>query len=114
MPECGGPEGPPGVFGCCRAEGSGLFADQVESAIAQLQRERPDLFNGTRVLNEDAYVQGVARVLEQRGFCSRQGGPSDEIAVKNSQGFSEQYDILLSSGFIRNGGYQVTCRPARF
>ena len=114
MPECGAAEDPPGVFGCCRAEPVPSFADQVEQAITQLQRDRPNLFNGTRVLNEDAYVQGVARILEQRGFCSRQGAPSDEIAVKNSQGFSEQYDILLSSGFIRNGGYQVTCRPARF
>jgi len=114
MPECGGPEGPPGVYGCCRGEAAQVFADQVEQAIAQLQRERPDLFNGTRVLSEDAYVQGVARLLEQRGFCSRQGAPSDEIGMKNSQGFSEQYDILLSSGNIRNGGYTMTCRPARF
>jgi hypothetical protein len=114
MPECGAPEGPPGVFGCCRSEGQQIFADQVETAIAQLQRSRPDLFNGNRVLDANAYVQGVARILEQMGFCSKPGAPEDEIGVKNSNGVSEQYDILLSSGSIRNGGYQVTCRPARF
>jgi len=114
MPECGGPEGPTGVFGCCRGEGTQVFADQVEQAIAQIQREQPGLFNGNRVLNANAYVQGVARILEQRGLCSRQGAPEDEVAVKSANTFSEQYDILLSDGFIRNGGYTVTCRPARF
>lgn len=114
MPECGGPEGPAGVFGCCRGEGTQVFADPVEQAIAQIQREQPGLFSGNRVLNANAYVQGVARILEQRGLCSRQGGPEDEVAVKSTNNFSEQYDILLSDGFIRNGGYTVTCRPARF
>ena len=114
MPECGGPEDPAGVYGCCTKEGNSLFLDTVDTAIAQNQREQPNLFSGDRVLNPNAYVQGVARILETRGFCARQGGPEDEVAVKNSNGFSEQFDILFSSGIVRTGGYTVTCRPARF
>ena len=115
MPECGKAEGPPGVFGCCREESAQLFASQVDAAITQLQRDRPSLFSGERVLDANAYVQGVAQVLEQRyGLCARQGGPEDEVGVKNSNSFSEQYDILFGNGTIRHNGYTVTCRPARF
>lgn len=114
MRECGGPEGPAGVYGCCRAESGQLFAEVVDQAIAQIQRERPSLFSGNRVLDDDAYVQGVARILEQRGYCARQGGPEDEVGIKSSNSFSEQYDILFGNGTVRTGGYTVTCRPARF
>jgi hypothetical protein len=114
MPECGGPEGPDGVFGCCQKEDAQVFVGQVDAAIAQLRRERPDLFDGNRVLNANAYVRGVAALLSQQGFCSQQGGPDDEVGVKTSNGFSEQYDILFANGTVRTGGYTVTCRPARF
>lgn len=115
MPECGAAEGPKGVWGCCREERTQVFADAVEAAIEKIQRERPELFNGDRPKDENAYVQGVARILERDfGYCSKQGGPEDEIGVKNANGWSEQYDILLSNGRIRHYGYTVTCRPARF
>jgi len=112
-PECGAAEGPAGVWGCCTAERSS-FDDVVESAIQQFQVLRPDLFDGEKVKNEDAYVQGVAGVLNSMGYCASQGGPADEIGIKNSNGFNDQYDIHLSNGYIRHHGYQVTCRPARF
>ena len=90
------------------------MAAQVDAAIAQIQREQPQLFRGSQVLNSDAYVQGVARILVQRGFCAQQGGPEDEVGIKSSNGFSEQYDIEYGDGTVRTEGYQVTCRPARF
>ena len=115
MPECGRPEGPRGVFGCCREDNSQVFVSQVDQAIEQIKRERPDLLDGQRVRDEDAYVQAVARILEQRfGLCAKQGGPSDEVGVKNSNSFSEQYDIVLGNGNARPAGQTVTCRPARF
>ena len=115
MPECGGPEGPPGVYGCCQHTDVGQFAAQVDASITQLQAERPDIFSGNRVLNESAYVQGVARILEQRhGLCSRPGGPSDEVGVKASNSYNEQYDILFSNGTVRMQGIVVSCRPSRF
>lgn len=114
MPECGRPEGPAGVFGCCRAETTQVFVGAVDAAIARVRRERPDLVDGDRVRDEDGFVQAVARALEQTGLCARQGGPADEVGVKNSNSFSEQYDIVFGNGTVRSGGYTVTCRPARF
>ena len=101
------PEGSP-----CRAE-TPSFQVQIESAQAEVQRNRPDLFEGGRVRSEDAYVQEVARVLRTRGLCAAQGGPKDEVAVKNTNDWNDQYDIVLSSGQTWTS-YQVTCRPSRF
>jgi hypothetical protein len=101
------PEGSP-----CRAE-SPAFQVQVEAAQAEVRRNRPDLFEGNRVRSEDAYVQEVARVLRTRGLCASQGGPKDEVAVKNTNDWNDQYDIVLGSGETWTS-YQVTCRPARF
>jgi len=101
------PEGSP-----CQAEAPS-FQAQVESAQAEVQRNRPDLFDGGRVRSEDAYVQEVARVLRTRGLCAAQGGPKDEVAVKNTNNWNDQYDIVLSSGQTWTS-YQVTCRPSRF
>jgi hypothetical protein len=115
MAECGRAEGPKGVWGCCREERTQVFADDVERAIDKILQERPELFNGDRPKDDNAYIQGVAKILERDfGYCAKQGGPEDEVGVKNSNGFSEQYDILLSNGRIRRFGYTVTCRPARF
>jgi len=96
----------------CRAE-SASFQGQVEAAQAEVARTRPDLFDGTRVRSEDAYVQEVARILRGRGLCAAQGGPTDEVAVKTTNDWNDQYDIVLSSGETWTS-YQVTCRPARF
>ena len=101
------PEGSP-----CRAEAPSFLA-QVETAQADVRRTRPDLFDGDRVRSEDAYVQEVVRVLRTRGLCAAQGGPKDEVAVKSSNDWNDQYDIVLGSGATWTS-YQVTCRPARF
>lgn len=101
------PDGSP-----CRAEAP-AFLDQVEAAQAEVLRNRPDLFSGGSVRNEDAYVQEVARVLRTKGLCAAQGGPKDEVAVKSTNEWNDQYDIVLGSGQPWTS-YQVTCRPARF
>jgi hypothetical protein len=101
------PEGSP-----CRAE-SPSFQTQVESAQADVLKNRPDLFDAGRVRSEDTYVQEVARVLRTKGLCAAQGGPKDEVAVKTTNDFNDQYDIVLGSGQPWTS-YQVTCRPARF
>lgn len=107
--------------GCSRTSPS--FLGDVEAAIDQLIREEPSLFNfnktqgcGTcyEVLNASRYVQRVAAIVRQRGLCSFYDG--EELAVKSSNSFSDQYDILTAQGFIRRegGSYRTTCRPAAF
>jgi len=114
MPECGGPEGPKGVWGCCTEHATPTLEHVVIRAIDQIQAEQPGLFSGNRVLNETAYMQGVVRILQSYGYCATHGGPEDEVGIKTNNSFSEQYDILLSSGHIRRSGFAVTCRAARF
>ena len=101
------PDGSP-----CREE-TGSFQTLLEAAQADVLRTRPDLFDAGRVRSENAYVQEVARVLRTRGVCAAQGGPSDEIAIKSTNDWNDQYDIVLGSGQPWTS-YQVTCRPARF
>jgi hypothetical protein len=99
------------------------FLGDVEAAIDQLVREQPSLFNLNKtqgcntcyeVLNPSQYVQRVAALVRARGLCSIYDG--EELAVKNTNTFSDQYDILTAQNFIRRqgGSYRVTCRPAAF
>ena len=107
-----------GGGGCCRTE-SDRLGEFVELSIRQVQAQRPELFNADEILreqDEDLVVLLVARTLEQRfGVCAKAGSPvEDEVAVKNSNNFSEQFDIILSNHRVNIHGYTVTCRPARF
>jgi hypothetical protein len=65
-------------------------------------------------LDPTAFHDGVARLLNSGGRCARHDG--EEIAIKASNDFSEQYDILLSSGGIRRGegAFRAVCYPAAF
>jgi hypothetical protein len=79
-----------------------------------LRTQRPEIFDGDRILDDPAYHAGVARLLTTAGRCARFDG--QEIAVKSSNDFSEQYRILLSSGLVRRGegSFRSTCYPAAF
>ncbi|HET8645720.1 MAG TPA: hypothetical protein VFO85_09545, partial [Vicinamibacteria bacterium] len=48
------------------------------------------------------------------GFCAQLLG--DQLQVKNSQDFSEEFDIVTSAGFVRRGpgSYVKFCSPAAF
>jgi hypothetical protein len=104
--------------GCCKQQTDQL-GQWVEFAIRDVQAERPTLFNGEEIINEadeEIVVLAVARKLEQKyGLCAKPGSPvEDEVAVKNSNNFSEQFDIILANHRVNIHGYMVTCRPARF
>jgi hypothetical protein len=94
----------------CRSEGAVFYPDVVD-AIARLQQERPELFQGENVTNIGAYLAGLVRILDGKGLCAAYDG--EELAVKNSAEFSEQYRVLASWGQIRRA-YMVTCTPAVF
>jgi hypothetical protein len=114
---------PPGNGrGQCPRE-SPQFLGDMEAALDALIRQEPGIFDLNRtqgcsncyyVRNVERYISRLPEMLIQRGFCARWDG--EEIAVKNTNSFSEQYDILTSSGFIRRqgGSYRATCRPAWF
>ncbi len=101
-------------------ETSGFYG-QVDKAITRVTEQSPDLFNFNDkkcencylVKNWDRFNDEVVREMERRGFCA-QGG--EELGVKNTNAYNEQFDILLASGHIRRGegSYRGTCRPAVF
>jgi hypothetical protein len=98
----------------------------MEEAIDRIVRERPELFNtqeeaGTntgqyRVLDRDAYVDGVIANLRAAGFCAERTLDRERVLVKSTSAFSEEWDLLSSSGFVRRGSYshRQTCEPAVF
>jgi len=108
--------------GCPRLEPS--FLSEVESAMDQLVRQEPQIFNLNRtskgcpncyqVVNADRYVQRMAELMSQRGLCGLYDG--EELAVKRTNAFNDQYDIFTSDGFMRRqlGSYRSTCTPAWF
>jgi hypothetical protein len=108
----------------CGRESSGKYHGDVEGAIEQLQKEKPELFNfnetaqGTNwplVKDHDAYNNGLLAILTQKGYCAKFDG--EEIALKRgSNTSSEQYDVNFQDKYIRTGSgiYRASCYPASF
>ena len=101
---------------------SPTFLVDVDGAINLLGQQHPELFNFNdsagagewRVLDADRYYAGVIANLQAKDYCA--GFDLQNLQVKNSNTYSEDYDILLSSGFVRRGAisYRQTCSPASF
>ncbi len=121
---------PPTVSACRLPHGTGTgascprtstaFLGDVRASIKQLIEEQPGIFKKRDcmdcydVLDPDAYVSGVVDQMARRGYCALYDG--EELAVKNTNDFNEQFDILSSANGVRSGSesYRSTCRPAWF
>jgi hypothetical protein len=108
-----------GTVSASCARHNGEFVDEVDAAVAKVMRENATLFelgdpNNPRVRDAAGYYAAIIRNLQAEGFCANFDGA--EIQVKNSNDFSEQYDVLLSDGAVRRGpgAYRLTCAPASF
>jgi hypothetical protein len=105
----------------CR-RGEPTFLDKLESSIDYVVQTKPGLFdlndtkcpNCFRVKDPEAYVASLLAALEARGVCAHDDG--EELGVKNSNDFNDQYDVLTSEFYIRrgDGSYRSTCSPASF
>ena len=124
----------PRALGCGLPPGGGSGEDcpqespsymaEVEQAIDLAIFEHPEMINTQRargcancyqVLDTHNFPEEVGRNLEKRGLCTKYDG--EELAVKSSNRFNDQYDILLAEGYIRRettGAYRATCYPAWF
>jgi len=128
------PAGPARTLGCglppgggsgedCPQESPSYIAD-VEQSIDTAIAEHPEMVNTQRVrgcgncyqvLDTHNFPEEVGRNLEKRGYCTKYDG--EELAVKKTNAFNDQYDILLAEGYIRReaiGAYRATCYPAWF
>ncbi len=94
----------------CRGE-SARFLREVVDAINTVKSEHPEYFRGDTVLNLPGYYVGLIRVLDREGLCAAYDG--EELAVKDSNDFSDQYKVLTSWNEVRRS-YMVTCTPAVF
>jgi hypothetical protein len=115
---------PPGTgpgTNCPRQEPS--YLREVESAMDQLVREEPQMFDLKRargcaecylVTDPDRFSRRMAELMPQRGLCGHYDG--EELGVKGTNAFNDQYDILTAEMFIRRqlGSYRSTCYPAWF
>jgi hypothetical protein len=127
------PPSPPAAQSCSLPAGNGsgndcprqspTFLSQVESALTQFVQQEPGVFDlndtqgcGTcyKVRNVQRYVNHMPELMDQRGLCSIYDG--EELAVKNTNSFNDQYDILTAAMYIRRdmGSYRSTCYPAWF
>ena len=105
----------------CRNEGP-TFLDQLDRAIDELIAQQPQIFDlnsfsgpgGYRVLSEGAYFVGVIQNLDKQGYCG--GLYSEELAVTNVTGYSDNFDILDARSYARRGlnSYRSTCTPASY
>lgn len=114
MPACNAPGPEEGPWGCCSRDGrEERYLASVQEAIDFVRADKPYLFDGPRILNIDAYRMAVVVYLRLQGYCAELGPTFDEIAVKQTNAFNEQYDIVIADD--RVGAFQaVVCKPARF
>jgi hypothetical protein len=107
--------------GCGRGDDPNFLA-AVDDAITQVVNQQPQLFDLTdgkcpncyKVRNPDGFLNALLGAASQRGLCAMYDG--EELAVKNVNDFSEQYDVLTADLYLRRGegSYRATCRPAAF
>jgi hypothetical protein len=101
----------------CRDEAA-AFQAQVQESIDSLRRDQPDLFDtnalGLHVTSPGRFYVGLIERLDRMGLCAAFDG--HELAVKSSDAFNDQYQVLTSTWNVRQFGssYQVTCFPAAF
>ncbi len=71
------------------------------------------------MLNKEAYLDGLVSTLVAAGLCAERDvdDPDQQtIRVKDSNEFSEDFDVLLQGDFMRRGpdSYAATCTPPNF
>lgn len=114
MPECGGPENPPGSghWGCCWEGRPSTFQEAVQQSVDYVLLSQG--WDPSRPLPDpDLYMSLVVKSLESKGYCAVRGGPEDEVGVKLNNSTSEQFDILTGAG-LPWVNHTVACIPARF
>jgi hypothetical protein len=91
----------------------------VNTAIENVIAQQPQLFDfnnnlgagSWKVLDRRKYIDAVVLAIHAQGICAKDD--NEEIAVKNTNLFNEQYNIWTSGGYVRRA-YITTCVPAQF
>jgi hypothetical protein len=88
-------------------------------AIFDLENEAVPDTKAYLVKDKEAYMEGIVANLRAAGLCAERDpddGAQETIRIKSENDFSEDYDVLLSSGHMRRGGgaYRASCTPSIF
>jgi hypothetical protein len=113
---CNLPPVSPDTARACRPEPPPQFEDIVVRAQDEVRRTHPELFDGQgKVISALTYSGWVASVIRSYGYCAAAvgGDGTDEVGVKTSNDWNEQYDIVTGSRDTWTN-YTVTCRPSLF
>ena len=86
-----------------------VSAAQGSSAIDPDSKETYALVRNGIIQSPKAYVQMIVNALDLQGLCAVYDG--EELSVRNTSGYNEQFDIITSSGGSWNK-YMSTCTPA--
>ncbi len=123
---------PVGAMDCSPGSGTGM-ADQcvsgtscylarVQAAVRAVIAENPTWFDYSmpsgcpNILNVDGFMNAVVDHMVAAGLCCIRdpNAPGEEITVKFNNAYSENFDIVASTGCARYGGliYTGYCAPA--
>ena len=109
--------GPGSANSNCRADGP-TFLAEVQAAMDEVMAENPSNFIntdlGVQAKSSGQFYVGVIEKLDKKGLCAAFDG--EEVGVKNSNAFNDQYHLLTSRFIVRRdpSSYQTTCFPAAF
>jgi hypothetical protein len=111
----------PDLHGKCPKETPRL-GRYVSDALDRVVREHPEYFDLTddkgggsyKVLDREKYHQAVVAAIHDQGVCAIV--EKEEVALKTTNDFNEQYNIWTAFGYMRRppGAYITTCYPAQF
>jgi hypothetical protein len=103
-------------------DGLGCFLSNVQSAVNGVVNANPSWFdfnnqwNCPMILDVDAFMNAVVAHVTGQGLCVIRdpNAPFEEVTVKHDNAFSENFDIVASTGCARSGSaiYTSTCAPA--
>jgi len=98
------------------------YLPKVQNAVRKTINDNPTWFDTNNsygcavILDVDSYMSSVVANLVADGLCAIRdpNAPGEEVTVKHDNAWSENFDIVASTGCARYGGliYTSMCSPA--
>jgi len=103
-------------------DGPSCYVTKVQNAVNAVVAQNPSWFdfnnqyNCPLILDVDSYMDAVVAKLVAGSLCAIRdpNAPGEEVTVKHDNAFSENFDIVASTGCARSGSaiYTGWCAPA--
>jgi hypothetical protein len=107
----------------CNRNPRGLLSSEVDAAIERTALQtNPKVLDvsdsGYRIIDQKGFIDAAVNNLRLAGFCAQADydHPLEWINVKNASDFSEDYQLVTSTGYVRRGpgSYRQSCYPSSF